>query len=83
MIVAEGRLLAQWRDELLAGAPARGLPPLAPNVDVLVLAEHAPDRRPPARASTASSASAPASRWWPTACSTATPASWPRWTGTC
>ena len=42
MIVAEGRLLAQWREELLAGAPARGLPPLAPNVDVLVLADHGP-----------------------------------------
>jgi hypothetical protein len=42
MVVAEGRLLHQWREELLAGAPARGLPPLAPNVEVLVLAEHGP-----------------------------------------
>jgi len=42
MVVAEGRLLAQWREELLAGAPARGLPPLAPNLDVVVLAEHGP-----------------------------------------
>jgi hypothetical protein len=42
MVVAEGRLLAQWRDELLHGAPARGLPPLAPNIEVLVLAEHGP-----------------------------------------
>jgi hypothetical protein len=42
MVVAEGRLLGQWRDELLHGAPARGLPPLAPNVDVLVLSEHGP-----------------------------------------
>lgn len=42
MIVAEGRLLCQWREELLAGAPARGLPPLAPNVNVLVLADHGP-----------------------------------------
>src|SRR3954449_4539584 len=42
MIVAEGRLLAQWRDELQHGALARGLPPLAPNVDVLVLTEHGP-----------------------------------------
>src|SRR4051812_3094029 len=42
MIVAEGRLLAQWRDELLHGAPARGLPPLAPNIEVLMLAEHGP-----------------------------------------
>ncbi len=42
MIVAEGRLLAQWRDELLHGAPARGLPPLAPTLDVLVLSDHGP-----------------------------------------
>ncbi len=41
MVVAEGRLLAQWRDELADGAPGRGLPPLAPNVEVLVLSEHA------------------------------------------
>ena len=34
-------------------------------------------------ASTASSATVPASRSWPTACSTATPESWPRSTGTC
>jgi hypothetical protein len=39
LLIAEGRLLNQWRDELTAGAPGR-LPPLAPNVDVLVLAEH-------------------------------------------
>jgi hypothetical protein len=38
MIVVEG----QWREELLAGAPARGLPPRAPNLEVLVLAEHRP-----------------------------------------
>jgi hypothetical protein len=42
LIVAEGRLLGQWRDELARGAPGRGLPALAPNVDVLVL----DDRRP-------------------------------------
>src|SRR3954449_9489754 len=42
MVVAEGRLLAQWRDELLHGAPARGLPPLVPNVDVLIFADHGP-----------------------------------------
>src|SRR4051794_29903582 len=40
LVVAEGRLLGQWRDELVRGAPGRGLPPLAPNVDVLVLADH-------------------------------------------
>ena len=39
LIVAEGRLLGQWRDELTRGAPGRGLPPLAPNVQVLVLDE--------------------------------------------
>jgi hypothetical protein len=44
MIIAEGRLLGQWRDELTLGAPGRGLPPLAPNVEVLVL----DDRRPAA-----------------------------------
>ena len=44
MIVAEGRLLGQWRDELTKGAPGRGLPPLAPNVEVLLL----DDRRPAA-----------------------------------
>ncbi|MGA2015298.1 MAG: hypothetical protein ABSH51_32895, partial [Solirubrobacteraceae bacterium] len=44
MIIAEGRLLGQWRDELTRGAPGRGLPPLAPNVEVLLL----DDRRPAA-----------------------------------
>ena len=42
MIVAEGRLLGQWHDELARGAPGRGLPPLAPNLKVLLL----DDRRP-------------------------------------
>jgi len=37
IVVAEGRLLGQWRDELTKGAPGRGLPPLAPNVELLVL----------------------------------------------
>jgi hypothetical protein len=37
MVIAEGRLLGQWRDELAKGAPGRGLPPLAPNVELLVL----------------------------------------------
>jgi hypothetical protein len=40
LLVAEGRLLGQWRDELHVGAPARGLPPLAPNVALTVLDEH-------------------------------------------
>ena len=37
LLVAEGRLLGQWRDALTNGAPERGLPPLAPNVDVLTI----------------------------------------------
>lgn len=41
MIVAEGRLLSQWRDELVAGAPGRGLAPLVPNAAVVVIDERA------------------------------------------
>ncbi|MDO8208971.1 helicase-related protein [Conexibacter sp. CPCC 206217] len=37
MLVAEARLLPQWAEELTAGAPARGLPPLAPNTTVVIL----------------------------------------------
>ncbi len=39
LVVAEGRLLGQWREELTRGAPGRGLPPLAPNLELLVLAD--------------------------------------------
>src|SRR5579884_747463 len=39
LVVAEGRLLGQWRDELTRGAPGRGLPPLAPNLELLVLSD--------------------------------------------
>jgi len=39
MIVAEGRLLAQWRDELTVGAPGRGLPALLPNATVAIIDE--------------------------------------------
>ena len=39
LVVAEGRLLGQWREELTRGAPGRGLPPLAPNVELLVLSD--------------------------------------------
>ena len=39
LVVAEGRLLGQWRDELAHGAPGRGLAPLAPNVELLVLSD--------------------------------------------
>ena len=42
MVIAEGRLLSQWRDELAHGAPGRGLPPLAPNLQVTVLDETRP-----------------------------------------
>jgi hypothetical protein len=38
LLIAEGRLLGQWREELTRGAPSRGLPPLAPNLELLVLA---------------------------------------------
>ncbi|MGA2929597.1 MAG: helicase-related protein, partial [Solirubrobacteraceae bacterium] len=39
LIVAEGRLLGQWREELAFGAPGRGLPPLAPNLELLVVSD--------------------------------------------
>ncbi len=39
LVIAEGRLLGQWREELTRGAPGRGLPPLAPNVKLLVLSD--------------------------------------------
>ena len=39
LVVAEGRLLGQWREELERGAPGRGLPPLAPNLELLVLSD--------------------------------------------
>jgi hypothetical protein len=39
LVIAEGRLLSQWHDELTRGAPGRGLPPLAPNLELLVLAD--------------------------------------------
>ena len=42
MVVAEGRLLGQWHDELVRGAPGRGLPPLAPNFEVLLIDERRP-----------------------------------------
>jgi hypothetical protein len=39
LVVAEGRLLGQWREELAQGAPGRGLPPLAPNLELLVVSD--------------------------------------------
>ena len=39
LVVAEGRLLGQWREELTRGAPGRGLPALAPNVELLVVSD--------------------------------------------
>ena len=45
LVIAEGRLLGQWRDELAVGAPGRGLPPLAPNVELLALDDRTIDRR--------------------------------------
>jgi len=38
-VTADGRLLDQWRSELHDGAPSRGMPPLAPNVDILIVDE--------------------------------------------
>jgi Helicase conserved C-terminal domain len=39
LVVAEGRLLGQWREELAQGAPGRGLPALAPNLELLVVSD--------------------------------------------
>jgi hypothetical protein len=39
LVVAEGRLLGQWHEELTRGAPGRGLPSLAPNLELLVLSD--------------------------------------------
>ena len=39
LVIAEGRLLGQWREELTRGAPGRALPPLAPNLELLVLTD--------------------------------------------
>jgi len=39
LLVAEGRLLGQWRDAVTEGAPERNLPPLAPNVQVLTITD--------------------------------------------
>src|SRR3954447_27081 len=42
LMVPGARLLGQWRAELTLGAPGRGLPALAPNVEVLVLDDQRP-----------------------------------------
>jgi hypothetical protein len=39
LVIAEGRLLGQWREELYRGAPGRGLPPLAPKAELLVISD--------------------------------------------
>jgi hypothetical protein len=39
LVIAEGRLLGQWREELTRGAPGRGLSPLAPNVELLAISD--------------------------------------------
>jgi hypothetical protein len=39
LVIAEGRLLGQWREELTRGAPGRGLEPLAPNVELLAISD--------------------------------------------
>jgi hypothetical protein len=45
LLVAEGRLPSQWHDDLVVGAPGRGMPPLEPNCEVRVLQEDQEDRR--------------------------------------
>ena len=83
LVVAEGRLLGQWREELAQGAPGRGLPPLAPNLELLVLSDDAAGRgadpavRPRARRPTGGRARCR------TACSTATRPTCRRSRGTC
>lgn len=42
LIVAEGRLTVQWHDEMLTGDPGRGMPPLCPNVQAIVLHDSEP-----------------------------------------
>lgn len=37
IVVCEGRLTVQWREELTIGAPGRGMPPLTPNAEVVIL----------------------------------------------
>ncbi len=42
LVIAGLRLINQWSEELMVGAPSRGLPPLAPNCEVLILDERSP-----------------------------------------
>ena len=42
MVIVEGRKITQWYEELKLGAPERGLPPLAPNCEVMILDERTP-----------------------------------------
>ena len=71
LVVAEGRLLGQWREELAHGAPGRGLPPLAPNLELLALSD---DRQIAGQIRSFDRELADRPGWcsWPTACSTAT-----------
>ncbi|MGO9750361.1 MAG: hypothetical protein ACLP22_02385 [Solirubrobacteraceae bacterium] len=46
LVIAEGRLLGQWREELTHGAPGRGLAALAPNLELLVVSDE-PGRSAP------------------------------------
>ena len=83
LVIAEGRLLGQWRDELTRGAPGRGLPPLAPNLELLVSQTIAADRRADPRVRPRRSATGPGWCWRPTACSTAIRPTCRRSPGTC
>ena len=42
LVIAGPRLINQWFEELTVGAPSRGLPPLAPNCEVLIIDERIP-----------------------------------------
>ena len=83
LVIAEGRLLGQWREELERGAPGRGLPPLAPNVELLVISDDRQVAGQIRRVRPPSSPTAPASCSPPTACSTATRPTCRRSAGTC
>ena len=83
MVVAEGRLLSQWRDELhprRAGPRAAAAGAQPGRARCSTTAGRWPRR---SARSTASSATGRASRWSPTACSTATPPSSRSSPGTC
>ena len=72
LLVAEGRLLGQWREELTRGAPGRGLAAAGPERRAAGAQTTAAGRRADPRGSIASWATGPGWCWRPTACLTAT-----------